>query len=68
MRAEELGGIAFGRTIGTHTPLRICARYLLMNGIRISYVNRWLGYSSIQTKLTHLELFPNLSGSLFRVP
>ena len=41
---------------------------LLMNGIQINYLSRWLGHSSIQTTLIYLELVPDPSGSLDRVP
>ena len=67
-RAEELGAIAPGRRIGTHTLRHSYARHLLMNGIQINYLSRWLGHSSIQTTLIYLELVPDPSGSLDRVP
>ena len=68
IRAEELGAIAPGRKIGTHTLRHSYARHLLMNGIQINYLSRWLGHSSIQTTLIYLELVPDPSGSLDRVP
>ena len=43
------------------------ARHLLMNGIPINYLSRWLGHSSIQTTLIYLELVPDPSGSLAAV-
>ena len=67
-RAEELGVIAPGRKIGTHTLRHSYARHLLMNNIQINYLSRWLGHSSIQTTLIYLELVPDPSGSLDRVP
>ena len=67
-RAEELGAIVPGRKIGTHTLRQSYARHLLMNGIQINYLGRWLGHSSIQTTLIYLELVPDPSGSLDRVP
>ena len=67
-RAEELGAIVPGRRIGTHTLRHSDARHLLMNGIQINYLSRWLGHSSIQTTLICLELVPDASGSLDRVP
>ena len=67
-RAEELGAIVPGRKIGTHTLRHSYARHLLMNGIQINYLSRWLGHSSIQTTLIYLELVPDQSGSLDRVP
>ena len=44
------------------------ARHLLVNGIPINYLSRWLGYSSIQTTLIYLELVPDPTGSLATVP
>ena len=42
---------------------------LLMDGIQINYLSRWLGHSSIQTTLLiYLELVPDPSGSLGQVP
>ena len=67
-RAEELGAIAPGRKIGTHTLRHSYARHLLVNGIQINFLSRWLGHSSIQTTLIYLELVPDPSGSLDRVP
>ena len=67
-RAEELGAIAPGKRIGTHTLRHSYARYLLMNGIPINYLSRWLGHSSIQTTLIYLELVPDPTGSLAMVP
>ena len=67
-RAEELGAIAPGKRIGTHTLRHSYARHLLMNGIPINYLSRWLGHSSIQTTLIYLELVPDPSGSLAAVP
>ena len=67
-RAEELGAIAPGKRIGTHTLRHSCAPHLLMNGIPINYLSRWLGHSSIQTTLIYLELVPDPTGSLALVP
>ena len=67
-RAEELGAIASGKRIGTHTLRHSYARHLLMNGIPINYLSRWLGHSSIQTTLIYLELVPDPTGSLAMVP
>ena len=67
-RAEELGAIAPGKRIGTHTLRHSYARHLLMNGISINYLSRWLGHSSIQTTLIYLELVPDPTGSLAMVP
>ena len=67
-RAEELGAIAPGKRVGTHTLRHSYACHLLMNGIPINYLSRWLGHSSIQTTLIYLELVPDPSGSLAAVP
>ncbi|MCY4581174.1 MAG: tyrosine-type recombinase/integrase [Chloroflexi bacterium] len=67
-RAEELGAIAPGKRVGTHTLRHSYARHLLMNGIPINYLSRWLGHSSIQTTLIYLELVPDPTGNLAMVP
>ena len=66
--AEELGALAPGKRVGTHTLRHSYARHLLMNGIPINYLSRWLGHSSIQTTLIYLELVPDPTGSLAMVP
>ena len=35
------------------------ARHLLMNGIPINYLSRWLGHTSIQTTLIYPKLVPD---------
>ena len=67
-RAEQLGAIPPGLEVGTHTFRHSYARHLLMNGIPINYLSRWLGHSSIQTTLIYLELVPDPTGSLSGVP
>ena len=67
-RAEELGAIAPGKQVSTHTLRHSYERHLLMNGIPINYLSRWLGHSSIQTALIYLELVPDPTGSLAAVP
>ena len=66
-RAEELGTISPGKRIGTHTLRHSYARHLLMNGIPINYLSRWLGHSSVQTTLIYLELVPDPTGSMAAV-
>ena len=66
--AQKAGAIASGRRISNHTLRHSYARHLLMNGIPINYLSRWLGHSSIQTTLIYLELVPDPSGSLAAVP
>ena len=67
-RAEEAGAIPPGRRISSHTLRHSYARHLLVNGIPINYLSRWLGHSSIQTTLIYLELVPDPTGSLSAVP
>lgn len=67
-RAAELGAWSPKRRVGTHTLRHSYARHLLLNGIPINYVSRWLGHSSIQTTLVYLELVPDPTGSLSAVP
>ena len=67
-RAEELGTIAPGKRVGTHTLRHSYARHPLMNGIPINYLSRWLGHSSIQTTLIYLELVPDPMGSVATIP
>ena len=67
-RAEELGAIPPRRHISNHTLRHSYARHLLMHGIPINYLSRWLGHSSIQTTLIYLELVPDPTGSLATVP
>ena len=67
-RATEFGGLRAGRTIGTHTLRHSYARRLLVNGIPINYVSRWLGHSPLSTTLVYLELVPDPAGTLAGVP
>ena len=67
-KAEEAGAIPAGRRISSHTLRHSYARHLLVNGIPINYLSRWLGHSSIQTTLIYLELVPDPTGSLASVP
>ena len=67
-RAQKDEAIAAGRRISNHTLRHSYARHLLMNGIPINFLSRWLGHSSIQTTLIYLELVPDPTGSLAMVP
>ena len=67
-RAVTLGAIAPGRRITTHTLRHSYARHLLIHGIVINYLSRWMGHSKIETTLIYLELVPDPSGSLAGVP
>ena len=57
-----------GRRISNHTLRHSYARHLLVSGIPINHLSRWLGHSSIQTMLIYLELVPDPTGSLAAVP
>ena len=62
-----LGALATGRRVGTHTLRHSYARDLLLNGVPINYLSRWLGHKSIQTTLIYLELVPDPAGQLVGV-
>ena len=63
-RAGELGAIPPGRQLSNHTLGHSYARHLLVYEILINHLSRWLGHSSIQTTLIHLELVQDPTGSL----
>ena len=67
-RAVELGALTAGRRVGTHTFRHSYARHLLLHGVPINYLSRWLGHRSIQTTLIYLELVPDPVGRLSTVP
>ena len=67
-RAEQLGAIPMGKKVETHTLRHSYARHLLIHGVPINYLSRWLGHSSIQTTLIYLELVPDPVGTLAAVP
>ena len=66
--STERGQLPAGRHVGTHTLRHSYARHLLMNGIPLNYLSRWLGHSDIKTTLIYLQLVPDPSGSLAAVP
>lgn len=67
-RAVELGAIPPGRKVATHTLRHSAARHWLANGVPINVVSRWLGHASIQTTLIYLEILPDPTGFMDRVP
>ena len=67
-RATEAGQLPQGRVVGTHTLRHSFARHMLLNGIPLNYLSRWLGHGRIQTTLVYLELAPNPSGSFVSSP
>ena len=67
-RAVELNQIPEGRQVGTHTLRHSAARHWLASGVPINHVSQWLGHASIQTTLIYLEILPDPSGYMERVP
>ena len=67
-RATEAGQLAQGRSVGSRTLRDSFALHMLLNGIPLNYLSRWLGHGRIQTTLVYLELAPDPSGSLAAVP
>lgn len=67
-RAVELGAIAPGRKITTHTLRHSAARHWLASGIPINRVSVWLGHSRLETTLVYLEILPDPLGDIARVP
>ena len=67
-RAVALGVLPAGRQVGTHTFRHSYARHLLLHGIPINFLSRWLGHRSISTTLVYLELVPDPAGRLAGVP
>ncbi len=67
-RAVELNQIPYGRKVATHTLRHSAARHWLASGVPINVVSRWLGHASLQTTLIYLEILPDPSGYMERVP
>ena len=67
-RSVDLGALPEGRQVGTHTFRHSYARHLLLHGVPINYLSRWLGHRSIQTTLVYLELVPDPAGRLAGIP
>ena len=67
-RATEAGHPPQGRSVGTHTLRHSYTRHMLLNGIPLNYLSRWLGHGRIQTTLVYLDLAPDPSGNLASVP
>ena len=51
-----------------HSAMAQFSRHLLLTGIPLNYLSRWLGHSNIQTTLVYLELVPDPSGTLAAIP
>ena len=67
-RATEAGQLPQGRSVGSRTLRDSFALHMLLNGIPLNYLSRWLGHGLIQTTLVHLDLAPDPSGSLASAP
>lgn len=67
-RAVELNQIPPGRKVATHTLRHSAARHWLASGVPINVVSRWLGHASLQTTLIYLEVLPDPTGYMERVP
>ena len=68
LRASEAGQNPQGRVVGTHTLRHSYERHMLLNGIPLNYLSRWLDHGRIQTTLVYLELAPDPAWSLTSVP
>ena len=62
-RSRDLLAFTAGRHISNHTLGHSYARHLLVSGIPINFLSRWLGHSSIQTMLIYLDLVPDRPGA-----
>jgi integrase/recombinase XerC len=67
-KAVQLNQIAPGREVHPHTLRHSAARHWLASGVPINHVSRWLGHASIQTTLIYLEILPDPTGFMDRVP
>jgi integrase/recombinase XerC len=67
-RAILLNQISPGRPVHPHTLRHSAARHWLASGVPINHVSRWLGHASIQTTLIYLEILPDPTGFMDRVP
>ena len=67
-RAVEVGVLAQGRHVTSHTLRHSYARHLLTHGIPLNVLSRWMGHRSLDTTLIYLELLPDPTGSLASIP
>ena len=65
---QRAGQLAPGRKVKTHTLRHAYARHLLLYGVPINHLSRWLGHANLGTTLIYLDLLPDPSGSLSAVP
>lgn len=68
LEAERRGLIPPGRRIATHTLRHSAARYWLSNGVPLNVVSRWLGHSDLTTTLIYLQILPDPTGYMDKVP
>lgn len=68
VRAMAKGDLGLGRKVGTHTLRHSAARHWLASGVPVNVVSRWLGHAGIQQTLVYLEILPDPSGYMERVP
>ena len=67
-QAVDQGRLSEGRKVSTHTFRHSYARHLLLHGVKLNELSRWLGHAQITTTLIYLELVPDPSGSMATVP
>ena len=65
---QSAGQLAPGRAVKTHTLRHSYARHLLLHGIPINHLSRWLGHANLATTLMYLDILPDPTGSLAAVP
>ena len=66
--AMKRGLIPAGCRIATHTLRHSAARHWLASGVPINVVSRWLGHSTLATTLVYLQILPDPTGYMERVP
>jgi integrase len=67
-QAATRANLGAGRKVGTHTLRHSAARHWLASGVPLNVVSRWLGHAGIQQTLVYLEILPDPSGYMERVP
>ena len=67
-RAEVSGRLPQGRVIKPHTLRHSAARHWLVSGVPINTVQRWMGHAGLSTTLIYLEILPDPTGYMERVP
>lgn len=62
------GALRAGANVGTHTLRHSYARHLLLHGVTLNYLQRWMGHRRMETTLLYLELLPDPTGSMAGIP